>query len=217
MAKTQVGVIGLGKFGFKFGQTLIKHGLEVVGIDQDPENVKRSQHLFTQVYVADAMDKQVLQQLGLADLPHVLVSVGDSIAASSMIAMYLKEMGVPTVWVKAINSEHEKLLLKVGADEVIIPEHLAAQQMASRIAIPGLIERLPFGPNMAIKEVQIEKWAGQSLREINLTNRLRVQAVAIKKHGESDFQFIPQADDPLGKGDILILIGPIATLADIEA
>ena len=217
MAQIQAGVIGLGKFGFKFGQTLVKHGLDVIGADKNAENVKRAQHVFTHVYCADVTDKNALAQIGMGDLTHVLVSVGDDIAASSMIAMYLKEMGVGAVWVKAINAEHEKLLLKIGADEVIIPEHLAAQQMASRIAIPGLIERLPFGPNMAIKEVQIAKWEGQTLRGIDLTNRLRVQAVAIKKRGETRFQFIPQADDPLGKGDLLILIGPIATLAEIEA
>jgi len=217
MAQIQTGVIGLGKFGFKFGQTLVKHGLDVVGVDKNPENVKRAQHVFTHVYCADVTDKNALMQIGMGDLSHVLVSVGDDIAASTMIAMYLKEMGVPAVWVKAINSDHEKLLLKIGADEVIIPEHLAARQMASRIAIPGLIERLPFGPNMAIKEVLIDKWEGQTLRGIDLTNRLRVQAVAIKKRGETRFQFIPRADDPLGRGDTLILIGPIATLTEVEA
>lgn len=140
----QAGVIGLGKFGYKFGKTLMELGHTVVGIDVDPDNIKRAQHVFSQVFQADATDKKSLDQMGVGDLTHVLVSVGDSIAASAMISMYLKELGVPVVWVKAINGDHEKLLQKIGVDEVVMPEHLAAKQLANRMAIPGFIELLPL-------------------------------------------------------------------------
>ena len=143
--KLMVGVIGLGKFGFRFGQTLIELGHQVLGIDTDANKIKRAQHRLTQTYQGDATDKTLLAQLGLSDFTHILISVGSSIEASVMIAMYLKELGVPTIWVKAISEDHEKLLHKIGVDEVIMPEHYAARQMANRLAIPGFIEYLPFG------------------------------------------------------------------------
>lgn len=205
--KLQVGVIGLGKFGYKFGKTLIGLGHAVLGIDSDSENVMRAQQVFTQVFQAEAMNKKALEQLGIADLNHVLVSVGDSIAASTMISMYLKEMGIPRVLVKAINSDHEKLLLKVGVDEVIIPEHLAAKQFANRVANPGFIEHLPFDTNMVIKELLVKEWAGKKLREIDLTNRFNAQVIAIRKTGEERFRFIPKADDKLDAGDALVVLG----------
>ncbi|MDD2318136.1 MAG: NAD-binding protein, partial [Desulfobacterales bacterium] len=110
MAKLRIGVIGLGKFGFRFGAALVQLGHEVVGVDSDPERVRQARHVFTQVYQAEAADKKALEQIGFAELNHVMVSVGDSIAASTMISMYLKEMGIPAVWVKAVNTDHEKLL-----------------------------------------------------------------------------------------------------------
>ena len=125
---------------------------EVLGVDNNPDKVTNAQYILTQVYQADAMNREALEQIRIHDLEHALISVGDSIAASVMISMYLKELGVPKVWVKAIHRDHEKLLHKVGADEVIIPEYMAAKQTASRIAMPGFIEYLSFDEKMAVKE-----------------------------------------------------------------
>lgn len=212
-----VGVIGLGKFGLKFGQTLVQLGHQVVGVDQDEEMVRRAQQILTQVFVADAMEKKALEQLGFADLSHVLISVGDSIAASSMIALYLKEIGGPSVWAKAVNTDHEKLLSKVGVDEVIIPEHMAAKQLANRIAFPGLIEKLPFDPDMALKEISVDKWAGQTLRQINPSNRFGIQIIAIKQKNSGKYHYIPKADDILEKDDVLVLIGSIDKISALSS
>ncbi|MDH5297488.1 MAG: TrkA family potassium uptake protein [Desulfobulbaceae bacterium] len=213
----QAGVIGLGKFGYKFGKTLMELGHTVVGIDNNPDNIKLSQHVFTQVFQADATDKTALAQIGVGDLSHVLVSVGDSIAASAMISMYLKELGVEVVWVKAINSDHEKLLRKIGVDEVVRPEHLAAKQLANRMAIPGFIELLPFDKTMAIKELMITEWAGKSLRELDITNRFNIQVIATRKARATMFKFIPKADERLESGDVLVVIGHIEELNSLES
>ena len=142
IGKPQVCVIGLGKFGYKFGLSLTNLNHKVIGIDFDPEKVQAAQKIFSQVYEADVSQKQPLEQIGLSEITHVLVSVGDSISTSAMATMYLKELNIPNVWVKAINEDHTKLLRKIGADEVIIPEHIAASQLADRIDIPGIIQRL---------------------------------------------------------------------------
>ncbi len=214
--KPQVGVIGLGKFGYKFGITMLNFGHKVLGIDREPENIQRAQKVFTQVFQADATQKQALEQMGLADMTHVLVSVGNSIAASTMISMYLKELGIKNVWVKAITEDHAKLLGKIGVDEVVIPEHMAAKQLADRIHMPGLIERLSFDSEMIIREMTIDKFAGRTLRAIDLTNRFNVQVIAIKKNGESSFNYIPRADDKLYQGDKIIVIGSDKALSGIK-
>jgi len=160
--KLQVGVIGLGKFGLKFGKTLVDLGHEVLGIDNNYERIAQAQNILTQVLQADATNKEALKQIGVGDLTHVLISVGESIAASTMITMFLKELNVPQVWAKATNSDHEKLLRKIGIDEVVIPEHMAAKQIANRIAMPGFIEHLPFDKSMGIKGIQGEQMVRQN-------------------------------------------------------
>lgn len=215
--KYQIGVIGLGKFGYKFGKTLVERGIDVIGVDTDPENIKRAQESFPLVYQADATNKHVLEQLGFKDLTHVLVSVGDSIAASSMISMYLKELGVKNVWVKAINTDHEKLLRKIGVDDVVMPELMAATQLANKLAIPGYIGALPFDKNFAIQELTVNEWTGSSIRDLDLTNRFSIQIIAVKKAGEENFQYIPKADNALQANDILVVIGPIERLSKIKS
>ena len=116
------------------------------------------------MYEADISNKQALEQIGFREITHALISVGDSISTSAMTTMYLKEMKVPNVWVKAINDDHAALLRKIGADEVIIPEHIAAAQLADRIHIPGIIDRLPLDPDMIIREMSIDQLTGKNLQ-----------------------------------------------------
>jgi trk system potassium uptake protein TrkA len=99
------------------------------------------------------------------------------------------------------------LLKKIGADEVIIPEHLATEQLAYRIDMPGLVNKLSFGPDIVVREMQVEKFARKTLREIDLTNRYNAQIIAIKPFNSSKYQFIPKADDGLSRGDKIMVIG----------
>jgi len=214
--KIQVGVIGLGKFGLKFGQILTELGHEVLGIDSDPNSIQVAQRLLTQVFQADAMNRTALEQIRIHDLEYVLVSVGDSIAASAMISMYLKELGVQKVWVKAVNRDHEKLLHKIGVDEVVIPEYMAASQMANRIAMPGFIEHLSFDKTMGVQEFLIDYWAGRSLRELDITNTFDVQVIAVRSDENSDYRYIPKADQKFHKGERFVAIGKISQLAKIK-
>jgi len=214
--KPQVCVVGLGNFGYKFGEALINMGHNVIGIDKRQEHIKKAQHIFSQVFEADALQKEALKQIGVADMSHILVSVGDSIAASSMITMHLKELKVKNVWARAVNEDHAKLLSKIGADEVIIPEYIAAEQIADRIDIPGIIQRLPFDSDMIIQKLTIDKLNEKTLIDIDLTNKFNAQVIAVKQAGENNYRYIPKAYDKLFKGDIIIVIGDEKSLSKIE-
>ena len=207
MAKYQVGVIGLGKFGFYLAISLVKLGHEVVGLDQDTEKIKRAQDALTQVFEGDATDRVVLSQLGFHDLNHVIISVGHSMETSILIALHLKELGARDIWCKAVSDEHEKILLKIGVDHVIFPERFAAEQLARSLVIPGLIDYLPIGQGIILKEVTISRWEGKTLKELDLTNKYEVQVIAIKPQGDRDFVFVPKASQILKKGDVLAIIG----------
>lgn len=206
--KLEVGVIGLGKFGYFLAQRLMELGHDVVGLDDESDRVRRAQDGLSQVYQGDATDKTVLEQLGFKDLDHVIVSVGSAMEASILITLHLKELGVESVWVKAVSWEHEKVLNKIGADEVFFPERYGAHQVALRITSPGLIEYLQFGRGVLLQKLTVNKWAGRSLRELDLRNTYQVQVVAVRKADAEteDFSFLPAADDMLGAGDELVVI-----------
>ncbi|MFP4266232.1 MAG: potassium channel family protein [Desulfonatronovibrionaceae bacterium] len=207
MARKEIAIIGLGKFGFFLAQSLVDLGHTVLGIDRRKDNVRRAQDVLTHVYEADAADKTALSQLGVADLSEVIISVGQSMEASILIALHLKELGECRIMCKAISEDHEKVLRKIEVDEIVFPERYAAAQLARKLAIPGLIDYLPFGEDVILREIEVNKWEGKSLRQLDLTNEYNVQVVAIKRKGASRFSFVPQAKEELQKGDTLAVLG----------
>jgi trk system potassium uptake protein TrkA len=215
MARKEFGVVGLGKFGLSLAESLMKHGQQVVGVDCDPDKVKAASELLTHAYQAEAVDKTALEQLGFGELPEVIVSTGHSMEASILVTLFLKELGCRNVTVKAISRDHEKVLRKVGAASVIFPERYAAEQLAAKLAVPGLIDYLPLGTNVILKELVVDKWAGKTLRELNLTNTYGIQVVAVRGGEEKQFAFVPKADEPLQKGDTLAVVGQGDKLLDL--
>jgi len=205
-AKLQIGIVGLGKFGFVLGRFLTELGHEVVALDNNAEHVRRAKDLMTQVYQGDGTDPSVLSQLGFADFDHVVVSVGERMEASILICLHLKELEVKEIWAKAVSWEHEKVLRKIGVDEVFFPELYAARQMAQRITVPGLIEYLPFAQGVLVQKLTADNWAGQTLRDLNLTNRFRLQVLAVRKAAEKDYIYLPQADQMIDKDDELVVM-----------
>ena len=115
-------VIGLGNFGFHAAKALFEEGNEVIAIDTDRVKVQAIDPYATEAIVLDATDKEALRSLGLEEMVAVIVSTGTRISISIMICLYLNELGVKRILVKAIDPDHEKILLKVGATEVIHPE-----------------------------------------------------------------------------------------------
>jgi trk system potassium uptake protein TrkA len=49
-----------------------------------------------------------------------------------------------------------------------------------------------------------------------MTNRFQVQVIALKRIGDSRFQFVPGADAPLRKDDILAIMGKAENLAALK-
>ncbi|GAU09441.1 potassium channel family protein [Desulfoplanes formicivorans] len=213
----EIGIIGLGKFGFFLGSSLVDMGHRVIGVDSDPAKVQAAQETLTQVYTANASDSIALEQLGIADLAQVVVSVGQSMEASILIALHLKELGAKDVWVKAVSEDHEKILKRIGIKHVIFPERVAAEELARKLVDPGFLDSLSLGKDVVLRELEVDKWAGKNLIELNLTNTLKIQVVAVKRVGKREPDFIPDARRPLNKGELLVVLGKDEDIAKAEA
>lgn len=204
--RLEIGVVGLGKFGLFAAQRLMELGNEVVGLDVRQDYVRRAQEQLTQVYQGDGTDKGVLEQLGFHEFDYVVVSVGSAMEASILIAMHLKEIGAKHVWVKAVSLDHEKVLRKVGADDVFFPELIGAQQLAMRIVSPGLIEYLQYGQGILVQKMTVDEWGGKTLKDLNLTTRYKLLVIAHKPNDAKAFDYLPSADTVLQKDEEVVVI-----------
>jgi trk system potassium uptake protein TrkA len=217
MAKKEVGIIGLGNFGYYVGKSLVEMGHTVVGLDINQAKVRQAQEVLTKVFEANATDKIALEQLGIAEMGNVVVSVGKSMEASILIALHLKEIGAQKVWVKAISEEHEIVLKKLGVEEVVFPERFAAQGLARKLVVPGVVDFLSLAEGVLVRELEVKEWAGKTLRQLNLTNIYELQVVAIKALQKKHFDFVPKADRVLQAGDVLLILGEEEKLSQIMA
>lgn len=214
----EIGVIGLGKFGLQLSRTLVELGHSVVGIDTKENRIRQAQDILSQVYIGNAIDIAVLQQLRFQDLDCVIVSVGDSMEASLLVTLNLQEVGVRKIWVKAVSLEHKKVLTRLGVDHVILPEHDVATHLAHRLVNPGMIDLLPLGggDQILLQELTVDEWSGKTLMDLRLANEYGVMVVAIKPVHAREYRFVPNANEKLQKGDKLVVIGPDHDVTALE-
>ncbi|MDL2321604.1 TrkA family potassium uptake protein [Desulfosarcina sp. OttesenSCG-928-B08] len=216
MKKKEVGVIGIGKFGFSLAQTLTELGHRVVGLDQDTDRVQRLSHDLAAVYSGDATDKSVLEQLRFQDLDTVVVSIGNSMESSILTVLNLLDLNVRELIVKAGSPQHAIVLRRLGVHQVVQPEMEIARQTAHRINNPGLLDFLTLGGGTLLQTVTVKKWAGKTLMELNLPTDHGIMAVAEKNKGDHDFSFVPFPRKVLEEGGQLVLIGPAAKIMALE-
>lgn len=213
----ETGIIGLGKFGLQFGTALAGLGGKCVGVDVAPARVQLAREVLTQAWEADATDKTALAQLHFAGLETVVISAGDNLETSILVALNLLELGVRNIIVKAATPLHAKVLRRMGVRRVIQPEIDAATQLAHALDNPGLLDLLPIGKGVALQEVTVERLAGKSLRELSLRRENHVLVAGVQERGEREYRFVPDPDRPLHAGDKLLVIGYRDAVAALAA
>ena len=204
-------VIGLGKFGAQAAKRLCELDCEVLAMDRNPELVQPVSNLVTQAVVADARDKDVLRALGVKDFECAIVAIGDGLADSVLATMNLKELGVPYIVCKASDETHSQVLIKLGADRVVIPEQEQADRLAKSLSTPNVLEYIELSDECGIIEIPAPRnWIGKSLRELNVRAKLGINIIAIK-HG-SKINVSPSPDYKIVEEDVMVVLGETAAL-----
>ncbi|MCA0148805.1 TrkA family potassium uptake protein [Rossellomorea vietnamensis] len=204
--KKEFVVIGLGRFGGSIVRSLTDQGMEVMAIDQDEDKVNEFSSIASHAVVADSTDESVLKSLGIRNFDHVIVAIGDDIQSSVLTTLMLKEIGVKKITVKAQNDYHEKVLRKIGANQVVHPERDMGRRIAHNIISNNVLDYLELSDEHSIVEiVASERLSGNSLIDLDIRAQFGINIVAIKR--EKDIIVSPQADEQIRVGDILIVIG----------
>lgn len=210
-------VIGLGKFGFNVAKTLFEDGNEVIAIDRDRERVQEIAPFCTETVLLDAKDKERLKTIGLEDLDTVVVSTGVDITTSILITLYLYEIGVRRILVKAVDEDHGKILQKMGAAEVIYPEKDMAIKVARGLSTPHIMDFLPLSDDYNLIQIAPpQAFVGKSLKELNLRAKYHVYVIAIKEIIPENFTLLPPADFVIKDSDVLIMLGRSQDLKRIK-
>jgi trk system potassium uptake protein TrkA len=204
--KTSILVIGLGRFGQSVARELMALGHEVLVVDRNEAVVNEMAPEVTHAVQLDAADEGALRAIGAAEFEHAIVAITTSTEASIFATMALKKLGVPNVLAKAGSELHGAILERVGADRVMFAEREMGQRIAHSFAIASVVDYLDVAPGFGIvKATPPASWIGRSLKDIDLSARLQLTPVALRRGDGVTIN--PHRDEVIRAGDQLVLIG----------
>ncbi|WP_240375031.1 potassium channel family protein [Bacillus piscicola] len=213
--KKQFAVIGLGRFGGSICRALASEGMDVLAIDLDEEKVKEYASIVTQAAIADTTDEKALKGLGIRNFDHVIVAIGDNIQASILTTLILDEMDVRHITVKAQNDYHEKVLRRIGADEVVHPERDIGVRIAHNVVSRNVLDYLELSDEYSIVELAAgNKLDGKKIIDLDLRSKYGCNILAIKRG--DDIHVSPEPEESLQNGDVLIVIGADEDINRVE-
>ena len=216
MAKSkQFVVIGLGRFGESVAKTLYELGHDVLAIDMNEDMVQEISNSVTHAVQMDATDESALRTLGLRNFDVAVVTIGSNIQASVMVTLLVKELGVKYIIAKGQSDLHAKVLYKIGADRVVLPEKDMGVRVAHNLVSASILDYIELSPDYSIMEMKaLEEWNGKTLAELKLRSKYGINVMAIKK--DDDINISPNADEVISSDDIIVAIGSAEDLAKIE-
>lgn len=201
-------VIGLSTFGEYLTKYLSDIGFQVMAIDTNELKIDKVKNIVSKAIVADARDKETLENIGIPDFDVVIVSLGDQIDASVLVTLYLKELGVKEIIAKASTEDHGKILDRIGATTVILPERDVAFRLAKSLKNINVLDAIPLGPGVSILEFgPPNSFLGKTLKEIDVANKYGIQIILIKELVPENLVIVPRADHIIKESDILVGIG----------
>lgn len=211
-------VIGLGNFGFHAAKALYADGNEVVAMDIDKGRVQAIDAFCSEAVVLDATDKEALRAVGLEHMDGVIVSTGTKISTSILICLHLQEIGVKKILVKALDEDHEKILKRVGATEIIHPERDMALRVSRGLSRPNILDFIPLAEEYDLVQVGPPKeFIGKSLKDLNLRAKYNVHIIAIKALVPESFILVPPAGFVIKDSDILMMLGKSEDIRRIKS
>lgn len=209
--KNTYAVFGLGRYGSAVAHELVENGMEVLAIDASQKNVNNAAAYLPVCKCADVTDPEVIERLGIGNIDTVIVCMASSLEASVMAITLCKEAGVKNVIAKCGSEMHQKILLRVGADQVVFPENESGIRLAKNLLSSDFIDMISLSKDVSMIEIDVkEEWIGKNLIELNLRKKYGFNIVAFKKDGQVTVDINPE--QVLDAETTLIVIANVAKL-----
>lgn len=199
-------VIGLGIFGYELAVKLAKEGLNVLAVDKNTKIINQIKDEVTDALVADAANEEALKELSVDKFDKIILGLSSNFESLILCITYLRKLGAKNIIAKASTNIQKEILLKIGADEVILPEKEIATKLAEKIARPNILDFFELGDETAVATIKVpEKFYNKSLSEIDLRRKHNITAIILIRDGRA--KLIKDASLKLEKGDELVVAG----------
>jgi len=207
----QVAVIGLGSFGDAVGRELTALGDRVLGVDSDGDRVSALAGNYDSIIQLDAREESAIREIGLEDYDAVIVAIGKDAESSVFVTMNVLDRECPRVWVKAQSSIHERILRRVGAHHVFLPEAQFGRHVAQLVHNPYMLGFMELDSDHQIARLAVPKdYIGRDAVRVTELCGKDLSCLAVIRGGVI-IRDAPEREE-LREGDELIVHGLRATL-----
>jgi len=173
-------VFGLGRYGRSVARELASNGADVMAVDADESIVNELAGEIPICKCADVTEAETIRQLGISNIDVVIIAMASSLEASVMAVMLCKEAGVKNVIAKCADEMHRKILIKVGADKVVLPESDSGMRLAKNLLSSGFVDIIELSNDISLTEIDVRpEWDGKTIIELNLRRKYSINIVAI--------------------------------------
>ena len=212
-------VIGIGKYGSRIALEMAGRGAEVFAIDCVEERVEQVADEVAIAITMDSTDPKALRSQKLEGMDAAVVAIGENFEATVLTTLNLMDIGIPRVIVRASGRDQERILRKLGVEEILAPETEFAGIVAERLMNPNLRGFLELPDDYEIAEIKAPTGCvGRTLGDIDLTNRYELRLITIRRtyneQGKDQEHLIgiPRPDTTVQETDTLVVFGTLGNV-----
>lgn len=212
-------VIGIGKYGSRIALEMAGRGAEVFAIDCVEERVEQVADEVAIAITMDSTDPKALRSQKLEVMDAAVVAIGENFEATVLTTLNLMDLGIPRVIVRASGRDQERILRKLGVEEILAPETEFAGIVAERLMNPNLRGFLELPDDYEIAEIKAPTGCvGRTLGDIDLTNRYELRLITIRRtyseQGQDQEHLIgiPRPDTTVQETDTLVVFGTLGNV-----
>ena len=217
-------VCGFGRLGHDLANQLKHRDLPFVIVDLLPEKVIQAGELGFLAIQGDATDETVLNQVRLSKA-RALATALPTDAENVFITLTARNLR-PDIQIIA-KSEQEsscRKLRQAGADKIVMPHRVGAQQMERMISRPTTADLVELFAEASHLEMELDEFyvsedsrlAGCSLSDSRIKDDFNLLVVGIKDEG-GHFRFNPLPQETIRSDDTILVIGQVDDINRLKA
>ena len=217
-------ICGFGRLGDDLAEQLVHRNVPFVVIDQDAEKVLQCHDDDRLAILGDATDENVLVDANLLAAKSV-VSALPTDAENVFITLTARNL-CPEIQIVA-KAEHKsscKKLRQAGADKIVMPHKVGAQQMERMISRPTTADMFELFAEAIHVDMELDEFligdqsalVGKSLADSEIKEKFNLLVIGLK-NGNGQLKFNPQPQQIISTNDIILVIGDVEDINRMKA
>lgn len=171
MAKNSYAVFGMGTFGAKLATELARSGNTVLICDRDVARIEELKDKVSDAVIADVTIEEVVRELNVDKFDAVILGMSSYFESQVLALTLLKQAGAKKVFIKSKSAIQEKILYRLGADEVIQPELDVASRLARKLSLSNISDIFEFKGSAIADVIVPPTLENIPLRELDLRGK----------------------------------------------